>query len=66
MRWAFKGRGKSGGARVMYYFHSETMPLILLSVFAKYQKVNPGQVLANQLNNLVPALVREFLGTAGR
>jgi len=26
-RWARDGRGKSGSVRVVYYFHSEAMPL---------------------------------------
>lgn len=27
LRWARDSRGKSGGVRVIYYFHSEAMPL---------------------------------------
>jgi hypothetical protein len=30
LRWARGGRGKSGGARVIYYFHSDRIPLYLL------------------------------------
>jgi mRNA-degrading endonuclease RelE of RelBE toxin-antitoxin system len=26
-RWAAKGKGKSGGARVIYYFHNEALPV---------------------------------------
>ncbi len=33
LRWALKGKGKSGGARVIYYFHSEQMPALLLSIY---------------------------------
>jgi hypothetical protein len=29
------GRGKSGGAGVIYYFHSAAIPLLLITVFAK-------------------------------
>ena len=29
-RWAAKGRGKSGGVRVIYYYHSQAVPLFLL------------------------------------
>ncbi len=35
VRWAASGRGKRGGARVIYYFYDETAPLFLLSVYAK-------------------------------
>ena len=27
LRWARQGMGKSGGVRVIYYFHNEQMPL---------------------------------------
>ena len=30
VRWALAGRGKRGGARVIYYYHSERLPLFLL------------------------------------
>jgi hypothetical protein len=40
LRWARDSRGKSGGVRVIYYFHSEAMPLYLLTVFAKNAKPN--------------------------
>jgi hypothetical protein len=38
LRWAREVMGKSGGVRVIYYFHGERMPLYLLSVFGKNQK----------------------------
>lgn len=31
LRWTRDGRGKSGGVRVIYYFHSEAMPLYATS-----------------------------------
>jgi len=31
LRWALPGRGKRGGGRVIYYFHSEQLPLFLLA-----------------------------------
>jgi len=40
LRWARGGRGKSGGVRVVYYFHSNEMPLYLLSLFGKNEKAN--------------------------
>jgi mRNA-degrading endonuclease RelE of RelBE toxin-antitoxin system len=29
LRWSAQGRGKSGGVRIIYYYHNETMPLFL-------------------------------------
>ena len=40
LRWALPGRGKSGGARVIYYYHNESMPLYALDIYAKNQKAN--------------------------
>lgn len=61
LRWALEGRGKSGGARVIYYFHNELMPVVLLSIYAKNERVNLSQAERNELKKLVPRLVREFL-----
>lgn len=35
MRIPLKGRGKRGGGRVIYWYHSEGHPAALLAVFAK-------------------------------
>lgn len=31
LRWGLEGRGKRGGARVVYFYHSEAMPLFALT-----------------------------------
>jgi len=33
VRRGLAGRGKRGGARVIYYYHSERLPLFLLSAY---------------------------------
>ncbi len=38
LRWAAFGRGKRGGVRVIYYFHSDAMPLYALDIFGKNEK----------------------------
>jgi len=38
VRFAFGGRGKSGGARVIYFLAGEELPVFLLAVFAKNEK----------------------------
>ena len=35
LRWALEGRGKRGGARVVYYYHSDAMPIFALTAYAK-------------------------------
>ena len=60
-RWARDGRGKSGGVRVIYYFHSETMPLYLLTMFAKNERANLSKAERNALAGLVDVLVQIWL-----
>lgn len=56
LRWARGGRGKSGGVRVIYYFHSEAMPLYLLTVFGKNERDNLSKAERNDLAGLVRML----------
>jgi hypothetical protein len=38
VRFAFGRRGKSGGARVIYFLAGQDLPIFLLTVFAKNEK----------------------------
>jgi len=58
LRWRRGGRGKSGGVRVIYYYHSDRMPLYLLTVFAKNERANLSKADRNALAALVTTLVR--------
>lgn len=60
LRWAAQGKGKRGGVRVIYYFHSESFPLFLLTVYAKNQKGNLTKAERNEFKNLVHLLVRTY------
>lgn len=40
VRWAMPGKGKRGGARVIYYHHEADYPLILLAGYAKNEKAD--------------------------
>jgi mRNA-degrading endonuclease RelE of RelBE toxin-antitoxin system len=57
LRWARSGRGKSGGVRVIYYFHSQEMPLYLLTLFGKNEKANITKKEKNILSTMVRKLV---------
>lgn len=57
MRFAFGGRGKSGGARVVDFFYDEDMPIYLLTVFAKNQRANLTKAEQNSLKTLTEQLV---------
>ena len=56
LRWSRGGRGKSGGVRVIYYFHSEVMPLYVLTVFGKGEQANLSKAERNELSDLVGSL----------
>jgi hypothetical protein len=57
LRWSRGGRGKSGGMRVIYYFHNESMPLYLLTLFAKNERANLSKAERNELAEMVGLLV---------
>jgi hypothetical protein len=57
LRWARGGRGKSGGVRIIYYVHSDAMPLYLLTLFAKNERANLSKAERNDLAGLVDLLV---------
>jgi hypothetical protein len=40
LRFAAKGKGKSGGVRVIYYFFDEENPLYALLLYSKNEQVN--------------------------
>ena len=60
LRWGRGGQGKSGGVRVIYYFHSEAMPLYLLTLFAKNEWANLSKAERNDLAGLVEILVQTW------
>jgi len=60
VRVALPGRGKSGGARVIYYFHGETLPLFALTVFAKNERANLTLAERNAMASVVRAIKQQF------
>jgi hypothetical protein len=57
LRWARQGMGKSGGVRVIYYFHNDGMPLYALTLYGKGEKDNLSAAERNDLSKLVELLV---------
>jgi hypothetical protein len=60
LRWRAPGRGKRGGARVIYYYHNESLPLFLLNVFTKNEKANLTKAERNEMKALLPRLVAGY------
>lgn len=60
LRWALKGKGKSGGSRVIYFFYKETIPLFLMTIFTKNEKTNLSKAERNELAKLVKELIKSY------
>jgi hypothetical protein len=57
LRWALEGRGKRGGARVIYFFHNADMPLYLMTAYAKNDRENLERSEINTLRKIAQVLV---------
>ena len=62
VRWGRGSQGKSSSVRVIYYFYDESMPLYLLTLFAKGDKSNLSKSERNELASLVKLLVQIWKG----
>ncbi len=62
VRWAIGGKGKSGGARVIYYYHSDEIPLFLLMAYAKSHKRSLNAAEKAELRWLARVLVGTYRG----
>lgn len=59
VRWARPGTGKSGGFRVIYYFHSDVLPIYLITGYAKNTKANLSARDVTLFRKLVEGIKRE-------
>ncbi len=60
LRWAIGNKGKSGGVRVVYFYHDKSMPLFLLSIFSKSSQVNLSKVERNELSKGINTLLKTY------
>jgi hypothetical protein len=57
LRWGLEGRGKRGGARVIYFFHDTEMPLLLLKDYAKNEQEDLSQIQLKKLQQFAIQMV---------
>lgn len=60
LRWALEGRGKRGGARVIYYYHNADVPLFALTAYAKNEQANLSQADRNDFRRLTKLLIENY------
>lgn len=60
LRWGLEGRGKRGGARVVYFYHNETMPLFALTAYAKNERTDLSQADRNDFRRFTALLVDAY------
>ena len=60
VRFATGGKGKSGGVRIIYYYHNGRVPVFLLAVFAKNDQANLTRAETNMLGNAAKMLARKY------
>lgn len=60
VRFGFGGRGKSGGARIIYLFGGEGLPVFILALFAKNEKADLSAAERNALGTMVAGLIANY------
>ena len=63
LRWGLEGRGKRGGARVVYFYHDREVPIFALTAYAKNERADLSQQDRNDFRKLTALLVRTFKRT---
>jgi len=65
LRWVAGNKGKSGSARIIYFYHNPTMPLFLLTAFRKSEQENLTKADRNELAGLTKILIQNDKGKNG-
>jgi hypothetical protein len=60
LRFAGRGKGKSGGYRVIAFFSGSDIPVFLLNVFAKGEKVDLTPAERRELANVLKSMVDAY------
>ncbi|HQT63431.1 MAG: addiction module toxin RelE [Acidocella sp. 20-57-95] len=60
LRFAGRGKGKSGGYRVITFYSGDDVPVFLLNVFAKGDRVDLSQAERNELRKELAGLAADY------
>lgn len=60
VRFGIGDRGKRGGVRIVYYFHDRSVPVFLLTVFAKNERDDLTKAERNRLGKAAKQIVAKY------
>lgn len=60
VRFGVGRRGKSGGVRIVYYYHGEHLPVFLLTVFAKSEQADLSPAERNTLAKAAKQIAKAY------
>lgn len=60
VRFAGKGRGKSGGHRVITFYSGEDIPVFLITMFTKNEKTDLTPKERNALKKALPEIIKAY------
>ena len=63
LRFARPGMGKRGGARIVYLYGGEDLPIFLITVYAKSEKGNLSKAEQNALAKMAKSFFADYRGT---
>src|SRR5215471_2902181 len=66
VRFGGRGKGKSGGYRVITFYSGTDIPVFLLNIFAKGEKVNLSKAEQNELRAILADVVAAYRGGVRR
>jgi hypothetical protein len=61
-RWKLQGRGKRGGARVIYFFANANFPLFVLGIYTKNEQKNLTPEGRKKFRLVTKALIETYPG----
>ncbi|HEX8166056.1 MAG TPA: type II toxin-antitoxin system RelE/ParE family toxin [Beijerinckiaceae bacterium] len=64
LRFAGRGKGKSGGYRVITFYSGTYLPVVLIDVFSKDERTDLSQAERNDLKRLTKVFVETYRGKA--
>jgi len=60
LRWKGQGKGKSKGLRICYFYHDLNMPLFILAVYAKGERLRLSKWEEQQMAKMVRELTESY------